>query len=132
MADWLADHDVDDGWQHRADAGGRRRRRRLVRARRRRSSTAPPSEPGLEWVAGTLTTRTLLGEMKESTGRISGLVGSVRSYSQVDRATVQLVDVTEGIESTLVMLKHKIAGRRSRWSGTTPPTCRGSRPIPAT
>ena len=53
--------------------------------------------------------------MKESTGRISGLVGAVKSYSQVDRASVQLVDVTEGIESTLVMLKHKLpAGDHGR------------------
>ncbi len=78
-------------------------------------ASAPPAVldgatlgPGLEWVAGTLSTRVLLGEMKESTGRISGLIGSVRSYTQVDRATVQLVDITEGIESTLVMLKHKM------------------------
>jgi signal transduction histidine kinase len=65
-------------------------------------------EPGLEWIAGTLTTRTLLSEMKESTGRISALVDAVKSYSQVDRASLQQVDVTEGIESTLVMLGHKL------------------------
>ena len=51
---------------------------------------------------------TLLGEVKESTHRISDLVSAVRSYSQLDRASVQLVDVTEGIESTLVMLAHKL------------------------
>ena len=65
-------------------------------------------EPGLEWVAGTLSTRSLLSEMKESTGRISALVDAVKSYSQVDRASLQLIDVTEGIESTLVMLGHKL------------------------
>jgi signal transduction histidine kinase len=65
-------------------------------------------EPGLDWVAGTLSTRSLLAEMKESTGRISGLVDAVKSYAQLDRASLQLVDVTEGIESTLVMLGHKL------------------------
>jgi signal transduction histidine kinase len=65
-------------------------------------------EPGLEWVAGTLTMRTLLGEAKESTSRISNLVNAVKSYSQLDRASVQLIDVTDGIESTLVMLAHKL------------------------
>jgi signal transduction histidine kinase len=65
-------------------------------------------EPGLDWVAGTLSTRSLLSEMKESTARISGLVDAVKSYSQLDRASLQLVDVTEGIESTLVMLGHKL------------------------
>ncbi len=65
-------------------------------------------EPGLEWVQGTLSTRALLSEMKESTGRISVLVDGVKSYSQLDHASLQLIDVTEGIESTLVMLGHSL------------------------
>ncbi|MET1000287.1 MAG: ATP-binding protein [Acidimicrobiia bacterium] len=65
-------------------------------------------EPGLEWVAGTLTTGALVGEVKEATGRISTLVDAVKSYSQLDRASQQVIDVTEGIESTLVMLRHKL------------------------
>src|SRR3954451_96568 len=65
-------------------------------------------EPGLEWVASTLSTMALLAEVKESTRRVSELVSAVRSYSQVDRASMQRVDLTEGLESTLVMLGHKL------------------------
>ncbi len=65
-------------------------------------------EPGLEWVASSLSMTALLGEVKESTRRISDLVSAVRSYSQLDRGSVQMVDVTEGLESTLVMLAHKL------------------------
>jgi signal transduction histidine kinase len=65
-------------------------------------------EPGLAWVAGIVSTQALLSEVKESTGRISALVDAVRSYSQLDRASFQLIDVTEGIESTLVMLRQKL------------------------
>jgi len=68
----------------------------------------PALGPGLEWVASTLSAATLLSEVKESTRRISELVGAVRSYSQMDRASMQLVDVTEGLDSTLVMLGHKL------------------------
>jgi signal transduction histidine kinase len=49
----------------------------------------------------------LLGEVKESTRRISELVAAVRSYSQMDRASMQHIDVTDGLDSTLVMLGHK-------------------------
>jgi signal transduction histidine kinase len=70
-------------------------------------------EPGLEWVASTLSTMALLAEVRESTRRVSELVSAVRSYSQVDRASSQRIDLTEGLESTLVMLGHKL-----RW-GTT-------------
>jgi signal transduction histidine kinase len=68
----------------------------------------PELEPGLEWVVSTLSAANLLGEVKESTRRISELVAAVKSYSQLDRASVQPTDVTEGLESTLVMLKHRI------------------------
>jgi signal transduction histidine kinase len=68
----------------------------------------PALEAGLEWVASTFSVATLLGEVKESTRRISELVAAVRSYSQMDRASMQHIDVTDGLESTLVMLGHKL------------------------
>ena len=55
-----------------------------------------PLEAGLEWVASTLSVAALLAEVKESTRRISELVAAVKSYSQMDRASLQRVDVTEG------------------------------------
>ena len=51
---------------------------------------------------------TLIAEAQDSTRRISELVAAVRAYSQLDRGTVQRIDVTEGLESTLVMLAHKL------------------------
>jgi len=65
-------------------------------------------QPGLEWVASTLSAATLLAEIKESSRRISELVAAVRSYSQMDRASMQYINVTDGLESTLVMLGHKL------------------------
>jgi len=55
-----------------------------------------------------VSTVALLAEVKESTGRVSELVAAMKSYSQLDRASLQVIDVTEGIESTLVMLGHKL------------------------
>ncbi len=66
-------------------------------------------EPGLEWVASTLTVTTLLSEVKESTRRVSELVAAVKSYSQMDRSSLQNIDVTDGLDSTLVILSHKLA-----------------------
>jgi signal transduction histidine kinase len=68
----------------------------------------PALQPGLEWVASTFSVATLLEEVRESTRRISELVAAVRSYSQLDRASLQRVEVTEGLDSTLVMLGHKL------------------------
>jgi len=68
----------------------------------------PALEAGLEWVAGTFSAAVLLSDLKETIRRISGLVAAVTSYSQMDRASVQRIDVTDGLESTLVMLGHKL------------------------
>ena len=67
-------------------------------------------ESGLEWVASTFSVATLLSEAKESTRRISELVAAVRSYTQMDRASMQRVDVADGLNSTLVMLGHRLRG----------------------
>jgi len=50
-------------------------------------------EPALEWVASSLSITTLLAEVKESTRRISDLVSVVKSYSQMDRASMQNTNV---------------------------------------
>jgi signal transduction histidine kinase len=68
----------------------------------------PTLQPGLDWVASTLSVTTLLSEIKESSRRISELVAAMRSYSQMDRASMQQINVTDGLESTLVMLGHKL------------------------
>jgi signal transduction histidine kinase len=70
----------------------------------------PALQPGLEWVASTFSAATLLSDIKESSRRISELVAAVKSYSQMDRASVQRINVTDGLESTLVMLGHKLRG----------------------
>ena len=70
----------------------------------------PALEPGLEWLASTFSVAALLSEVKESTRRISELVSAVRSYTQMDRASMQHIAVTDGLDSTLTMLAHRLRG----------------------
>ncbi len=53
---------------------------------------------------------TLLTEVRESTRRVSELVAAVKSYSQMDRGSLQSVDVRQGLESTLLILAPKLRG----------------------
>ncbi|TDV47823.1 ATP-binding protein [Actinophytocola oryzae] len=64
-------------------------------------------EPALRWLAYTVETENLLIEVKESTKRISALVGAAKQYSQLDRTPHQEVDLHEGLVATLVMLAGK-------------------------
>src|SRR4051794_287982 len=65
-------------------------------------------EPALEWVACTLTSATMLSLLKNANQRISRLVGDVTTYSQLDRASMQRVDLRDGLESTLAMFTQRI------------------------
>jgi len=46
--------------------------------------------------------------VRTSTQVVSSLVDSVKSYSQMDRGSFQRIDVTDGLESTLVVLAHRL------------------------
>jgi signal transduction histidine kinase len=107
LSDWLEEHDVDRSWEIAPplaaaglDVTWCDKTAALL------GGAALPA--GLEWVASSVSTAALLAEVKESTHRISDLVAAVRSYSQLDRASVQPTDLVEGLDSTLVMLAHRL------------------------
>ena len=106
LSDWLADHDVEDDWRIAAPLAGAGAD--VAWCERAAGALDGALSPGLAWVASTVTVQGLLAEVKESTHRISELVSAVKSYSQMDRASLQATDVPEGLESTLTVLKHRI------------------------
>ena len=65
-------------------------------------------ENAIRWLVANVTTRDLLKSITHSTERISELVRAVKSYSFMDQAPWQEIDVHEGIENTLIILGHKL------------------------
>ena len=107
LTDWLDAHDVPRPWEMApalasagVDVAWCEQVSQLL--------DADSLGPGLEWAASALSTTALLSEIKEATGRVSNLVATVKTYSQLDRASLQEIDVTEGIDSTLVVLGEKL------------------------
>ena len=47
-------------------------------------------------------------EIKTSVTRISELVGAIKEYSYMDRAAVRKIDLHQGIDDTLLILKYKL------------------------
>jgi signal transduction histidine kinase len=72
----------------------------------------PATDAALRWVAASLTARTLAQELKDSTERMGALVGAVKSYAYMDRGGLVEADVHEGLETTLVVLGHKLKHTR--------------------
>jgi signal transduction histidine kinase len=68
----------------------------------------PARDAALQWVAASLTARGLAVELQDSTARMSKLVRAIKSYAYMDRGELVEVDLHEGLETTLVMLGHKL------------------------
>lgn len=90
----LADLDVDDAWLE--ELTGR--------------VPAPALPAVLRWALTGVTAAGLLEEIGHATRRIVELVAAVKVYSYMDQAPLQEVDVHEGIETTLTILRHKLRG----------------------
>jgi signal transduction histidine kinase len=65
-------------------------------------------DQAVHWIGYALETEQLMTDIEDATSRVSSLVSAAKQYSQMDRAAHQWIDVHTGLDSTLVMLNHKI------------------------
>ncbi|MCO8270586.1 ATP-binding protein [Actinoplanes sp. TRM 88003] len=65
-------------------------------------------DQAIHWIGYALETEQLMTDIEDATSRVSSLVSAAKQYSQMDRAAHQWIDVHTGLDSTLVMLTHKI------------------------
>ena len=112
LAGWLADAGVDDAWATAptfADAGLTVEELSVALA----DVPAEARGAAIGWLEAALAADALLAAVEGAAGRISGLVGTVKSYTHVDQArAVGAADVREGLESTLAMFAHRVRDKR--------------------
>jgi signal transduction histidine kinase len=61
-----------------------------------------------DWLSAGSSAYGLLNEVQSSAQRISEIVKAVKTYSFLDQAPVQQVNIHEGLDNTLVMLRHNL------------------------
>ena len=107
LENWLEDRDVDNAWELAPT---------LVNMGYKTDGLAELAE-GFEgdqlsavigWLNATYSVNNLLAEIGQGAGRISDIVKALKSYSYLDQAPVQSVDVHEGLDNTLLMLRSKL------------------------
>ena len=59
-------------------------------------------------IAASVEVAGLLGEIENSTTRISDLVRAIKEYTYMDQSPIQNVDIVKGLETTLTILNHKL------------------------
>lgn len=62
----------------------------------------------INWLNSTYIIHNLLLEIGLGAGRISDIVKALKSYAYLDQAPVQTVDVHEGLNNSLLILRHKL------------------------
>lgn len=62
----------------------------------------------LRWLGMTFSIYNLLAEISSGAARISDIVTALKSYSYLDQAPVQQVDIHAGLDNTLLILRHKL------------------------
>lgn len=108
VEDWLTDKGVDEAWTlapSLVDAGVGVDELARLDAEVDLADTA-------RFLAATVSVRRWTAEVAEGAHRLSEIVRALRSYSYLDRAPVQQVDVVQGLEDTLVLLAHRNKGAR--------------------
>ena len=106
MLDALEDRGIEDAW--RSPSRSRAVGLDADWVERVQAIAGPATQKALAWVAASLTAHELASELVESTERMSQLVKAIKTYAYMDRGGVVKADVHEGLESTLIMLGHKL------------------------
>jgi signal transduction histidine kinase len=107
LQEWLEDHRVGQEWELApvlASFGWTRDE--LEQLDERFSPIQLPVV--LRWLAANSSVYDLLEEVGKSAEAMSEIVKAVKTYSYLDRAPIQEVDVRESLENTLVLLRPKI------------------------
>lgn len=109
LADWLADRGAADAHDLAPILAGAGLTPQDLAplARLVRPGDAGAFAGSVARLAGSIDLDALLGEAANACRRISALVGAVKSYSYMDREAQQQVDIHQGIEDTLTILKHR-------------------------
>jgi signal transduction histidine kinase len=109
VEEWLHAQGIENGWEYAPDLVGLGLD--LTTLPRLGTIFNQAQLPALlAWVSATFTIYSLAQEINESSGRIVAIVKALKSYTYMDQSPAQLVDVREGLLSTLTILAHKLKG----------------------
>lgn len=109
LGDWLAAHQVAQSWRLASILADTGRSVEDLDAIAARLAPEHLSEV-LWWLANGAMVHGLLHELALSARAISEIVSAVKGYTRLDQAPVQEVDLHEGIEQALIILRHKLKG----------------------
>ncbi|MBP6786245.1 MAG: cyclic nucleotide-binding domain-containing protein [Candidatus Promineofilum sp.] len=107
LEEWLEDHGVDNAWECATALVN------LGFTDEQLEELAGEYTPGqlptiLDWLNNNYTLFNLLGELQQGASRISSIIKALKSYTYLDQAPITRTDVHQGLDDTLIILRHKL------------------------
>ena len=107
LQEWLEDHSVGEAWELAPTlASFGWKTGELEQLAEHFSLTQLPGV--VRWLAANSSVYSLLDEVGKSAEAVSEIVKAVKTYSYLDQAPIQEVDVRESLENTLILLRPKL------------------------
>jgi signal transduction histidine kinase len=104
---WMEDHGIEETWEIALTLAGAGLDTVWMEGLAERVPEGALSSV-LTWLRATMVGEELLREIEGGSGRISELVGAIKTYTHMAKAASREVDVHAGLNSTLIMLGYKL------------------------
>lgn len=107
LAEWMESAEIEDAWKlaptlvsigidsHHLDCA-------------RQSFSGEVFSDAINWLEALVSSMQLVGTIEESIGRVTELVGAVKSYAYEGRGATQSLDINRSILATLIIVGHKL------------------------
>jgi signal transduction histidine kinase len=107
MEQWLEKNKISDGWELASTLVN------IGLKKEELSQLAEDFSPGqfpviISSLGSNFITRNLTEEIRQGAGRITQIVKALKSYTYLDQAPIQVIDIHEGLDNTLVMFQSQL------------------------
>jgi signal transduction histidine kinase len=107
MEDWLGEHGIENAWEvapSLVNLGYDSVKLTALVT----NFTRPQFPAVIEWLDCTYIIYSLMDEIGQGAGRIAEIVKALKAYTYLDQAPIQSVDIHDGLDNTLVILRSKL------------------------
>jgi len=105
---WLDEHQIENGWEYAPSLVNMGYQPANLRELEQDFSI-PQMTLVVKWLCTLYTLYSVLDEIRQGTSRIGEIVKALKTYTHLDQASIQWIDVQESLENTLIILRGKLA-----------------------
>ena len=107
LAEWMESANIEDAWKLAPTLISIGVDSRALDCARQ-SFTGQVFSDAVNWLEALISSMQLVGTIEESIGRVTELVGAVKSYAYEGRGQKQTIDINRSIVATLIIVGHKL------------------------